>query len=530
MPDVDKAFVVSALQRGADRRQVMGWLMAMGATLAAAGSIVTSASEAIAATPKKGGNVRYASSLHGPSDTLDPPAFTASVDYCRGRLTYNNLCRLQEDLTAGPELAESFEANPTATEWTFKLRKDVEWHDGSKFSADDVIFSMMRHIGEKSTSNAKVLVGSVKEWVKDDDHTVRAVLSSPNAELPVVLGTFHFKIIKNGTTEFQTAIGTGPYVLKEFAPGVRSVHVRNDNYWNDGRPYVDSFEVFGITDAVARVNALRAGDVQMIDDVNPKVIAQIESTDGVEPFIVPSGTYNGIVIRQDKGPGQNNPDFIQGMKYLQRRDRILKVILQGNGDVGNDHPIAPAYGASFCKELAIGAYDPDKAKFHLKKSGVTTAEMKVAEVAPGLSDTSLLLQREAAKIGFNLQVKKVPNDGYWGAIWNKDPFHVTSWNMRPSANIMMTLAYKSDAPWNESAWKDENFDKILLAARAELDAKKRYDMNCELQGMIAKGAGTMIPVHRAYIDAKSEKVKGFPRVPIEAFGGAEWPEYIWVDA
>ncbi len=529
MQEADKTFVVDALQRGANRRQVVAWLVAMGATAAAAGNIVTSATQAIAATPKKGGTVRYASSLHGPSDTLDPPAFTSSIDYCRGRLIYNNLCRLQEDLTAGPELAESFEANPTATEWMFKLRKDVEWHDGSKFTADDVIYSMMRHIGEKSTSNAKVLVGSVKEWIKDDAHTVRAVLNSPNAELPVVLGTFHFKIIKNGTTDFKTAVGTGPYTLKEFSPGVRSAHVRNDNYWNEGGPYIDSIEVFGITDAVARVNALRAGDVQMIDDVNPKVIPQIESTDGVEPFIVPSGTYNGIVIRQDKGPAQNNPDFIQGMKYLQRRDRILKVILQGHGAVGNDHPIAPAYGASHCKELEIGAYDPDKAKFHLKKSGVTTAEMKVAEVAAGLSDTSLLLQREAAKIGFNLQVKKVPNDGYWGAIWNKDPFHVTSWNMRPSANIMMTLAYKSDAPWNESAWKDEKFDKILLEARGELDAKKRYDMNCELQAMIAKGAGTLIPVHRAYIDAKSTKVKGFPKVPIEAFGGMEWPEFIWLD-
>ena len=163
MPHVDRDFVVEALKKGATRRQVMGWLMAMGATVAAAGSIVGAATKAIAATPKRGGQLRFAWDLHGPSDTMDPILFTSSIDYGRGRLTYNNLCRLHEDLTVSPELAESFEANDTATEWTFKLRKGIEWHDGSKFGADDVIYSMMRHIGKDAKSKAKVLVADVKE-------------------------------------------------------------------------------------------------------------------------------------------------------------------------------------------------------------------------------------------------------------------------------------------------------------------------------------------------------------------------------
>lgn len=504
--------------------------MASGATVAAAGSIFASAQDALAATPKKGGQVRFAWDLHGPSDTMDPILFTSSIDYGRGRLTYNNLCRLGEDLTASPELASSFEANDTATEWTFKLQKNVEWHDGSKFTADDVIYSMMRHIGEESASKAKVLVGSVKEWVKDDNHTVRAVMSEPNAELPIILGTFHFKIIKNGTTDFQAPVGTGPYVLKEFKPGVRSVHVRNDNYWNDeAGPYIEEFEVFGITDNVARVNALISGDVQMMGNLDPKAVPQVEAADGVEVFSVASGAYMDVIARLDKAPG-NNPDFVEGLKYLQRRDRVLKVVQKGLGSIGNDQPIGPAYGADWCKEQTVRPYDPEKAKFHLKKSGLTSAELQVAEVGPGLTDICLLLQRECSKVGFDLQVKKVPNDGYWGAVWLKTPMHVSSWNMRPSANIMMTLAYKSDAPWNESAWKNERFDQLLGMARAELDPAKRYEMNCEMQKLISAEAGTLISSHRAYVDGKSTKVKGFPRVPLAAFGGMEWPEFIWLDA
>jgi peptide/nickel transport system substrate-binding protein len=531
---MDKSVVLGALRRGATRREVMGYLMASGATIAAAGSIVSGAQEALAATPKKGGNIRFAWDLHGPSDTMDPLLFTSSLDYGRGRLNYNNLCRFREDLTVGPELATEWEANADVTEWTFKLRKGVEWHDGSKFTADDVVYSMMRHLGDDSTSKAKVLVADVTEWVKVDDYTVKAKMKAPNAELPVILGTFHFKIVKNGQTDFQNPTGTGPYRLTEFKPGVRSVHVKNDDYWNSDKsgPYLDQVEAFGITDPVARVNALISGDVQMVAQVDPKAYSQVEEAPNVELFAVPSGSYPTISVLLNKDPG-NKPGFATGLKYLQRSDRILKVIHKDLGSIGNDQPVGPAYGADWCKEIndpPIHSYDPDKAKFHINKSGVTSAQLHVAEVAPGMTDICLMLQRECSKIGFNLEIKKVPNDGYWGAIWLKEPMNVSSWNMRPSANIMMTLAYKSDAPWNETYWKNERFDKLLSMARAELDPKKRYEMNCEAQKICSEGSGSIIPTHRAYVDAKSTNLKGFPRVPVAAFGGMEWPEFIWQDS
>ena len=526
----DQDVVKAALKSGATRREVMGWLMASGATIGMAGSIVTGASEALAATPKMGGNLRFAWDLHGPSDTLDPILFTSSLDYGRGRIHYNNLVRFNDDLTVRPELAEFFEANSDATEWTFKIRKGVKFHDGSPLTADDVIYSMNRHLGEDSASKAKIFVAPVKEWVKVDNHTVKAICNSPYSELPIALGTFHFKIVKDGTTDFQNPTGTGPYRLKEFSPGIRSTHVRNEDYWNDeGGPYIDEIEAFGITDSVARINALIAGDVQMAANLDPKAIPQVEAAAGVEVFLVPSGRYPSITCMVDRDPG-NNADFVLGLKHLQRRDRILKVIQKGQGDIANDQPIGPAYGAGYCKEQTIRPYDPDKAKFHLNKSGITSAEVHVAEIYPGMTDICLLLQRECAKIGFDLQLKRVPNDGYWGAIWMKQPMNVVAWNMRPSATMMMGIAYKSDAAWNETAWKNERFDQLHTMAVAEVDQAKKYEMLCEMQQLISDHSGSLTPVTASYLDAKAENVKGFPRVPLAAFGGMEWPEYIWLDS
>lgn len=163
MSPSDMNAIERAYRRGASRRDVLAMLMAAGATLTAAGGMATSVEQAMASTPKRGGNVRFAWSQHGAGDTLDPIINTNSIDYARGRLTFNNLCRIGEDLSAGPELAESFEANDDATEWTFNLRKGVEWHDGSAFTADDVVYSMNRHLGEGTTSKASVLVSDVKE-------------------------------------------------------------------------------------------------------------------------------------------------------------------------------------------------------------------------------------------------------------------------------------------------------------------------------------------------------------------------------
>jgi len=526
----DSSAIEDAIRRGATRRDLLKMLMASGATVGLAGAMIGTARQAIAETPKRGGSIRFAWSQHGPSDTFDPIINTNSIDYARGRLTFNNLCRFNDDLTVRPELAEEFSSNADATEWTFKLREGVTWHDGSKLTVEDVLYSMSRHIGPDSKSKAKVLVGNIKEWVKVDDRTVRAVLNAPNSEIPVILATFHFKIVKDGTTDFQKPVGTGPFKVDEFAAGVRSVHSRFEDYWGtEGGPYLDHIEVFGITDNVARINALIAGDIQMAGTIDPKAAEQVTATPGLEMFVVPSGSCNDIVVRLDTDPG-NNPDFALGLKYLQRRNRILAVVQKGQGSIGNDNAVGPAYGADWCKEQVIRPYDPDKAKFHLKKSGVTSAKLDFAEVSFGLPDMCLMLQRECAKIGFDLRLNRVPSDGYWSTTWLKAPMHVGNWNMRPSANIMMTIAYKSDAPWNESRFKNERFDQLLKMARAELDAGKRYEMNCEMQKLVTDRAGTLIPTHAAYSDAKISNLKGFPKVPLAPFGGMEWPEFAWLDA
>ena len=524
----DRARFLTMVKKGITRRDFMHYMMAAGATAAASGTLFTGVSDVWAATPKRGGRIVFAGDQHGPNDTLDPALFTSAVDYFRGRMYYGSLTRLTKNLGYEPELAEEVLSNDSATEWTFKIRKGVEFHDGKTLTADDVIYTMNRHMGENSISNASSLVAMVKEWKKVNDYEVKAILSSPNADLPIALGTFHFKILQEGTTDFSTAVGTGPYKVKEFKPGVRTIGERFGNYWGEGG-YLDEIEHFGIGDPVARLNAFLAGDVDGMVNLQPKAIAQVEAAPGKEVWSLESSAYINIACRKDMDLSGNH-DLIMAMKYLMDRKRLAKGVFKGQASIGNDHPIGPAY-FDHSPDIAQRPMDPDKAKYHFDKSGVgnTSVPIVAAEVAPGAVEQCLFLQREAQKIGLNIDVQKVTTDGYWGAVWLKAPMCVVSWNMRPTANLMMTLAFKSDAAWNETYHQDPEFDKILVEVRGVTDPAKRKEMYHTLQEKIHNENGSIIPVYRNYVDAVSSKVKGLTHVPLNNFGGAESPVTMWRD-
>ncbi len=520
----DKDLVAKLVRGGFSRREVLKLSMVTGVSLVAAEHLLFDGKAAIAATPKKGGSVRVAIDLHGPNDQTDPMQFTSGIDYARGRAVYSSLIQHANDLTPQPELAETFEPNSNATEWTFKLRKGVEWHDGSKFTADDVVYSMNRHLTEDSTSTIKSVMASVKEWKKLGSHEVKAVMHSPNADLPTLLGIFQNKIIKNGSK--GDWIGTGPFTMESFEPGVKSVHKRNENYWREGA-HLDACEITAITDPVARVNAVIAGDVDMIARVDPKAYRQVDSAEGVTLTSIPAASQLGICILKNTKPGEND-DFVKGMQYIQDRERIVKRVLKGRGTVGNDTPISPAHGKDWCGELPQRPYDPDKAKFHFKKSGYSSAELHVAPVTSGIEDTCLLAQANCAKIGFDLQLKKVPNDGYWGAVWMKEPMNVVTWNMRPTANSQMAIQFGPGGNWNDTFWNNARMGELLSLSLAETDPAKRHKLYCEMQTLIHEGSGMVIPAFSNISDAIRDNVMGVPTVPLGSNGAAEWPEFIWL--
>ena len=517
-----------ALQRGATRRDILAMLTAGGMQAALAGSLATLAGTAQAQTPRKGGRITVATNASGVNDTLDPARQSNQTDYCRGFMFYNGLTSLDGSLTAKPSLAEEFTTQDART-WVFKLRKGVQFHDGKPLTPADVVFSIMRHKEAATASRAKVLADQIESVTVSGPDEVTFRLASPNADLPVILGTYHFHIVKAGTTDFNAGIGTGPYKVKEFKPGVRSVAVRNENYWKPNRPYLDEIELVGITDESARVNALLAGQLDLVQAVSPRSVDRVTASAQHAVFETKSVSYTNLIMRRDSSPG-NNPDFVLAMKHLFNREQLLKSIQLGRGVVANDQPIATSNRFYF-KGLPQRAYDPEKAKWHIQKAnlGGTPIPVVASPAATNSVEMALVMQHAAKQIGLNLDVKRMPADGYWSTHWMKHPVGFGNVNARPSADLALTLFFKSDAPWNEAAWKNEKFDQLLVAARAEIDQAKRAQMYADMQVMVHSEGGIGVPMFISSIDGHKSKLKGLAPVPISGMMGSSFAEHVWLD-
>ncbi len=511
------------------RRDILRASLALGANAAIPlGALLGAGSSMAQGTPKSGGSIRVATAAMSAADTLDPAKGAYSTDYVRHNMIYSGLTELDATLSARMALATSMDTKDSIT-WVAKLRSGVQFHDGKPFGPADVVFSLLRHKDPATASKSKTLADQIKEVKQTGPMEVTIVLTGPNADLPVILGTSQFLIIKDGTKDFTTAVGTGPFKLKEFTPGVRTVGVKNPNYWKPGKPYLDQVELFGIGDESARVNALLAGDVHLISAIKARSAGRIKGASGFAVMETKTGQYTNLIMR-DEGGITGNRDFREGMKYLFDREQMRKAIFEGYGVIGNDQPIDPGNKYYF-SGLPQRAFDLDKAKFHFQKANVGSTPLQIfaSQAAEGSIEMGLLLQQAAARAGVKLAINRVPADGYWANHWMKHPMTFGDINARPSADILFTQLFKSDAPWNEANWKNEKFDQLLVAARGERDEAKRKQMYGDMQVLVANEGGVGIPMFRSWLDGYSSKLKGMSVIPLSGLMGCMFAENVWLE-
>ena len=496
------------------RRDFMQGALAMGLSVSAASMIV---SKAEAATPKSGGRLRQAFSSGSTTDSLDPLTNEGASSMINVGWTYgNNLTEVADDGSLIPELAESFEATDDAKNWTFKLRKGVEFHNGKSLTAEDVIATLNRHRGEESKSPVKSLLNPVKEIRKEDDQTVVFDLEAPNADFPFVLSDYHMVILplsKDGEIDATAGIGTGGYVIESFEPGVRGKFKRNPNYWKEGRAHFGEIETLIVPDSVARQNALTTNELDVVDLVEPKTVHLLARSTNLKILEVTGTQHRTTVMRLDTPPFDNF-DLRMALKLSVKRQELVDKILRGHGTLGNDHNISPAQ-QYFNTELPQREYDPDKARHHLKKAGMEGIELELyaSDAAlDGTVDAAQLIQASAKPVGINVKVNRMPVDGYWANVWNQPGkgWSTSYWAGRPTCDWMFSSCCVADSDWNDTAWKTTDaairFNQLVVAARAELDQDKRREMYWECQRLLNEDGGELVWTFSNYISALSKKV------------------------
>ncbi|MGH6881107.1 ABC transporter substrate-binding protein [Hypericibacter sp.] len=477
---------------------------------AAAGMVSSLAlSDRASAAPKRGGSLRAGLAHGSTTDILDPAqcdnGFTQTLAYA----LFNGLTEASASGDLAPGLAESWEPSADARTWHFKIRQGVTFHNGKTLGTADILASLNRHRSPDSTSGAKGIVEQIEDIKADGPDGVTFVLKSGNADFPYVLSDFHLGILPStdGKVDSTFAIGCGSYELVKFVPGIQAQLRRNPNDWNSERGFFDDVQLLTILDASARTSALISGDIDVMSNCDLKTVKQLGSNPRIRVEQTSGTQHYSFDMFTDQAPYDSN-DVRMALKYAVDRKEMIDKILNGYGYEGNDHPIGKS-DRFFAADLEQRSYDADKAKYHLKKAGISELKVSLscadAAFAGGV-DAGQVYSESAKKAGITLKVIREPNDGYWSDIWLKKPWVEVYWGGRPTADWTFTTAYAAGVPWNDTHWNNERFNALLVQARGELDDDKRRGMYAEMQKLVRDDGGAVIPMFANYVFATSDKI------------------------
>ncbi|WP_238366751.1 ABC transporter substrate-binding protein [Mesobacterium pallidum] len=492
---------------GISRRSFMQQAAVAGITASTATGLWTGTA---AAQPKTGGTFRVGIHDNNSSDTHNPGTYLSIQQIFLAHTHRSYLTLINTDQTLGGDVAEEWTGSEDASAWTFKLRENVVFHDGRKMTADDVIASMNFHRGDATTSAAKALLADVEDITKDGDYAVTFHLTGPNADLPWLMTDYHLCILPandDGSIEWESGIGSGPYKITDGEFGIGFSLVRHDDWHLEGA-YFDAVEMLAINDPNARQTALVTGDVDAVSAIDLKTMALMARNPQLVVENVPSASAITMPMFCDTAPF-DNVDVRMALKLAMNREEIVEKIAFGAAIPGNDFHHSPAQ-PYYPEGLDQLSYDPDKAKALLAKAGAEglTVNLSAAEsIFSGAVDMCVLYAEQAKAAGITINVVREPNDGYYSDVWLKKPFCAVAWGARPTPDVMYSLAYKSDAAWNESHWQNARFNELLLEGKSELNDDRRSEIYREMATLARDDGGTIIPFFRNFVYGRRSNVQ-----------------------
>ena len=448
-------------------------------------------------------------------DTINVPASEQAVILNQ---VYEQLMELDSDFVVHPQLAESWESNDAATEWTFHLREGVTFHDGRPFTADDVVWTYQRLLDPEVGSEAAATLAFLNPEgiVAVDEHTVRFTTDGAVPELPILITTKNTWIVPAGSTSEDlrlNGVGTGPFIPVDFEP-VQQPHRfdRNPNYWQEGLPVADCVEFYVIQEPTTRVAALQSGEVDIVELVDFSTIPTLETDPAI--VVLESTTSQSLTLSFwiDTAPF-DDLRVRQALKMLVDREAILQTALLGYGDIGDDNPVPP--NSPYAWRPEVPARDVAGAMDLLAQAGYDadnplTVDLYTADAIPGMLAMAQMFAEQAAEAGVTVNVITGPPAEYWDNVWMSQPFAGSSWLMRHPGEGL-AIAYRSNSQYNETHWFIEEYDALLDAANTTVDPEERAGLYRQAEQMISEEGGVIIPVFMHMVAAMRSDCSGYER-------------------
>ncbi|WP_218184564.1 ABC transporter substrate-binding protein [Nigerium massiliense] len=498
------------------RRRVLGLGAALGgaSALSLAGCSTAPSSDAVTS------QLIHGATGGGLKDTVDPHFPVTFPDIARCTQLYEPLMRFNAAYEVEPGLAESAEMNADGTEWTFRLRQGVTFHNGRPVTGEDVKFSFERMLDPKNPAaylSDVAPIADLSACKALDARTYKLVLKEPYTIMDRVVAAYSLGIIP---TDFNLnkPVGTGPWKFEKFVPGQRSVFSRFDGYWDVQASY-DELVILDFADDAAKVNALLAGQLQTVDSLPAYLAGSIERQ-GARTLVSETGGWVPFTMRVDTAPF-NDVRVRQAMRMLVDRKQMIDQALNGFGRVANDvySPFDPDYIGD---QLPQHEYDPEHAKALLRQAGHSDLQVELVTssgIGAGAVESANLIVQQAAKAGVKVRVNKVDGSIFYGDQYLTWPFAQDFWYTRLYIPQAVACAVKT-APYNETHFEHPRFTQLIDAARSTTDEARRRRYLQEAQEIEHNEGGLIIWGFKNQVDAVSQFVTGlkpYRELPMASF-------------
>ncbi len=359
-----------------DRRRFVMSALATGVTMPTAMSL---ASRAEAMAPRRGGLLRFGMADGYSTDRPDPATTMSEMMRVANLARANGLVTRAPDGQITGDLAASIQSENAGKTWVFDLRTDVHFHSGKPLTSKDVLATF--HHALKHSPATRGALSEIADIQSDGPSRVIVHLHHPHLRFPALLDLPQLVILpsRDGAVDPASGDGTGPYRLTSVQPGVEVTMSRAPDHWRADRGYFDEVILRALPKPGQRPSAMMTGEVDAIDQVDPRALAMLSNLPEIGIHKTPGTRHLAITLPF------SDPHLRQALKFAIDRRAILDTAYLGHGSLGADIPIPAA------SDHDAPAFDPDRAAWHWRKSGIKGA-MPLA--ISGVGDPSVRLAAE----------------------------------------------------------------------------------------------------------------------------------------
>ena len=480
-------------------------------------AILTFSGSTFASEGKYGGHLIAAFSAD--PGGFDPAMGPSGMSHVVIEQVYGTLLNLDHNAVPYAGLAESWEQSEDGLKWTFKLRPDLKFHNGEALTAEDVAFTFNRIMPEDSGYAYRSQIETIESVVAEDDLTVAFNLNTVTGPFEIYMAFPGSSIVPKDLVESghdlnAEPVGSGPFKFVSYTPRDSIKFVKNEAYYESGKPYFDEMTYRIVADPTALANGMKSGEINFSNEVPPKDWNSITSQSNMVDAALEGSRYYWMLPNHERGV-LGDPLVRQAIAHALNREAIVKAAFFGQATPFSGGVI-PEWNWGYAD---LSVFEPagniTKARELMSKAGVasgTPISLMMVSSWPPMMSMAPIIQANLAAIGFDAKIETMEVPRYWDEVWGTSNFDLTvMYWLSPLADPddFVTNTYATTSAVNVQKGGSKEMDDLMMAAKSAVTKAERKELYRQQQELSLTDMDVIPVVNGWVLTAHTNQLKNF---------------------